>query len=522
MSSRAPLLVACMALCAACSTDVNPATGRREVVLMSTADEQVIDREQAKEVEASFGLVKDPELTAYVDAIGQMLASYSPRKDVEYHFQIVEMEEPNAFALPGGHIYVSRGLLVVANSEAELANVIGHEIGHVAARHAARQDAHVKTMGLATLLSDLMSGGEQESSENEPLSGSFVARYARNQEREADRIGLELAADAGVDPSGLGRFLGTLDQLSRLRQGFSQPQSYLSTHPADQERMIEAATRAQEHGWRSERPPLREWQAGRPVAATREEFLAHIDGLTVGRPASEGVFQEDRFLHADLGFTVQFPSGWRTLNLNDQVVGIAPKRDAVVLLQLDSRGDDPREAAIAYAMREGLHLGDDISLRVGGLPAFRARALVPTSFGRIPAEITWIAHGGMVFRLLAGMQPGSIRSYEGIFRKYSHSFRSLTEEERAGIGELRLRLARPHAGETMAELSARTHNEWELAYTAVANGLAPAAPLPPGGLIKVAVREPYVPAPHVDPGPPPPPPPGPAPEPPPEAKRRGR
>jgi predicted Zn-dependent protease len=286
--------------------------------------------------------------------------------------------------------------------------------------------------------------------------------------------------------------------------------------------MIEAATRAQEHGWRSERPPLREWQAGRPVAATREEFLAHLDGLTVGRPASEGVFQDDRFLHPDLGFTVQFPSGWRTMNLNDQVVAIAPKRDAVVLLQLDSRGDDPREAALAYAMREGLHLGDDISLRVGGLPAFRARSLVPTSFGRIPAEITWIAYDGMVYRLLAGMQPGTIRSYEGIFRKYSHSFRSLTPEERASVGELRLRLARVHPGETMAELSTRTHNEWELAYTAVANGLAPAAPLPPGGMIKVAVREPYVPAPREAPGPPPPPPVGPAPAPPPEARTRGR
>jgi predicted Zn-dependent protease len=226
------------------------------------------------------------------------------------------------------------------------------------------------------------------------------------------------------------------------------------------------------------------------------------------------VFEEERFLHPDLGFSVQFPTGWRTKNLNDQVVAIAPKRDAVVLLQLDSRGDDPRAAAIAYAMREDLHLADDISLRVGGLPAFRARALVPTSFGRIPAEITWIAHEGMVYRLLAGMQPGSLRSYEGIFRKYSHSFRALTPEERAGIGELRLRLARVQDGETMAELSARTGNEWDPAYTAVANGLAPAAPLAPGTLIKIAVREPYVPEPRSEPGPPPPVPPGPAPAPP--------
>jgi predicted Zn-dependent protease len=504
MLRSAPLPAACAALLAlACSSGVNPATGRREIVLMSTEEERRVDQEQSKEVEAQLGVVKDAALEAYIDAIGQALAAYSPRRDVSYVFQVVEMDEPNAFALPGGHIYVSRGLLTVLNSEAELANVIGHEIGHVAARHAARQDAHMKTLGLASLLSDLMSGGEAESHANEPISGSFVARYARNQEREADRIGLELATAAGVDPFGLGRFLQTLDQLSRLQQGYSMPQTYFSTHPAAQERMIEAAARAQEHEWRSERAPLREWAPGRPVAATRAEFLAHLDGLTVGRPASEGVFDGERFLHPDLGFTQQFPSGWKLLNLNDQVVGIAPKRDAVVLLQLDSRGDDPEAAARAYAMREGLPLAEGIALKIGGLPAYRARAFVPTSFGRIPAEITWVAHAGMIFRLVAGMQPGSMRSYEGIFRKFSHGFRALTPEERASIAELRLRLATARAGESLSELTARSGNQWDPAYTAVANGLAPGATLESGALIKVALREPYLPAeqPALDPAP---------------------
>ena len=480
---------------AACVNDVNPATGRREVVLMSSEDEQQIDQDQVVEVERRLGLVRDPVLAAYVDAIGQALAAHSPRRDVTYRFQVVEMDEPNAFALPGGHIFVSRGLLVVANSEAELANVIGHEIGHVAARHAAQQDAHVKTLGLSSLLSDLMSGGAADSNENEPISGNFVLRYARNQEREADRIGLELATASGVDPSGLGSFLQTLDQLGRLRQGFSMPQTYFATHPAAQERMIEAAARAQEHKWRSDRAPLREWAPGRPVAASRGEFLKHLDGIAVGRPASEGVFDGDRFLHADFGISQQFPSGWQLLYLSDQVVGIAPKRDAVVLLQLDSRGDDPAAAARAYAMREALPLADAIALQLGGLPAYRARAFVPTGFGRIPAEITWIAHQGMIFRLIAGVTPGTLHSYEGLLRKFSHGFRPLTPEERAHITELRLRVAEARPGESLAELSARSGNQWDPAYTAVVNGLAPGAPLEAGALIKIAVREPYVPAP---------------------------
>jgi predicted Zn-dependent protease len=352
----------------------------------------------------------------------------------------------------------------------------------------------VKTLGLSSLVSDLMSGGAQESHANEPLSGSFVLRYARNQEREADRIGLELTTASGIDPSGLGSFLQTLDQLGRLQQGFSMPQTYFSTHPAAQERMIEATARAQEHKWRNDRAPLREWAPGRPVAASREAYLAHLDGIAVGRPASEGVFDGDRFLHADMNFSQQFPSGWKLLNLSDQVVAISPKRDAVALLQLDSRGDDPVAAAHAYAQREGFALGSEIALQLNGLPAFRARAFLPTSFGRLPAEITWIAYQGMIFRLVAGLQAGTLRSYEGVLRKFSHGFRPLSPEERARISELRLRVVEARPGESLAELSARTHNEWDPAYTAVANGLAPAAPLAPGAYIKIAVREPYVPA----------------------------
>ena len=203
LAATVPSLLLVIVAC----TSVNPATGRREVVLMSTEQEKEIDAREARRIEAQIGIVRDPELAAYVASLGNALAEHSPRRDVEYRFQILESEEPNAFALPGGHIYVSRGLIVAANSEAEIANVLGHEIGHVAARHAARQQAHVQTLGLATLISDLMSGGAEEQPEAEPLSGHFVARYARNQEREADRIGQDLAIKAGVDPHP-GRFHG--------------------------------------------------------------------------------------------------------------------------------------------------------------------------------------------------------------------------------------------------------------------------------------------------------------------------
>ena len=486
-----------LALALGCSASVNPATGRREVVLMSAEDEQRIDVEATQEIAASVGVASDPALNRYVESVGRVLAAHSPRQDVNYTFQIVEMDEPNAFALPGGHIFMSRGILVLANTEAEVAAVLSHEIGHVAARHAAKLDAHVKTLGLATLLGDILSGSEEESHSAAETAGSNpFARYQRDQERQADSIGQQIAAQAGVDPGGMARFLTELDNYSKLKEGFSMPQTYWSTHPATRERMAEAASRAQTEAWKSGTPG-----ATPPYEDSRDAYLDKIDGMSVKRPASEGVFVEDRFFHADLGFSLRFPYGWETSNEPARVMAIAPKRDGVVLLELQGSGSDPIASAREYAEQEALPLEHGTPLRIGELPAFRASAIVPTAFGALNAEITWVAFNNRVYRLLGGMRGGQVSKYQGLFRKFAQSFRPITPEETASIQELRVRSARALPGETLSELSARTHNQWDLTFTSVANGVFAHDALKPGQRIKIAVMEPYQPAPGAAPVP---------------------
>lgn len=481
--------VLALAFLVGCSSSVNPATGRREVVLMSAEDEQRIDLEATQEIEASVGLAADPALNRYVASVGRSLAKHSPRQDVHYSFQIVEMDEPNAFALPGGHIYISRGLLLLANSEAELAHVLGHEIGHVAARHAAKLDAHMKTLGIATLLGDLLSGGPEETtSRSETAGGNPFARYARDQERQADSIGQQIATQSGVDPSGMARFLTALDNYTKLSQGFSMPQTYGSTHPATRERMAEAASLAQTEAWK------RGGGAAVPYEDARDAYLDKIEGMTVSRPASEGVFVEDRFFHADLGFSLRFPYGWEQRNEPARVMAIAPKRDGVVLLELQGAGGDPIAAAREFAEQEALQLEHGAALRIGALPAFRALAVVPTAFGALNAEITWISFDNRIYRLLGGLRGGQITKYQGIFRKFAQSFRRITPEEVASIEELRVRSARALPGETLTELSARVQNQWDLTFTSVANGVFAHEALAPGQRIKIAVKERYQPA----------------------------
>ena len=477
-----------------CKTSVNPVTGRRQIVLMTEADEREIDAAVVPQIERGPGLVNDPDLTAYVDALGQALAVHSPRQDVLYTFAIIEADEPNAFALPGGHIYVSRGLLLIANSEAEVSNVLGHEIGHVAARHAAQQDAHSKTFGLSTALGDIMSGGAAELPESERISGNFAARYARNQEREADRIGQDLAIKAGIDPAGMAQFLQTLQNMEKFDTGYASPQTYFATHPALAERVAEATTNAQLREWRAQiehKHATRRSDLGGP--SSRDKYLDHLEGTVVGRPVSEGVFEGDRFIHPGLNFSLRFPRDWSQMNESSQVAAVAPTRDGVVLLRLHSEGDDPVTAARRFAREQGLRLENTSALKIGGLPAFRAEAEVQTSFGELDAELTWIAHENRVYFLIAGIKPGSTRKYQGLFRHFSHSFRPLEGGERARLTELRVRTTTARFEESIAKLNERTKNEWNVTHTAIVNGIFADDVLKEGQRIKIAVREPFEP-----------------------------
>ena len=464
-----------------CRTTPNPVTGRPEVILMSAADEREVGEKAAGQVEAEFGLVQNAELQAYVGDISRKLAVHSPRRAVKYEVKVVEMDEPNAFALPGGQIFVSRGLVLLTNSKGELANVIAHEIGHVAARHAAQRHAHVKTFGLATALGTIASGGGGAEEQDESLGGpAGTAAYGRNQEREADRIGMDLAVSTTIDPGGLAAFLRTLENWGRLQRGFTEPQSYFSSHPATRERIAEAASSAE----------TRRHSAGFLHEEDKNRHLRKLEGMAVGRPASEGVFVKDRFLHADLGVSVRFPRGWDRKNQNSQVVAISPRRDALVLLQLVGDGEDAKAAALQNAEDEEFELRKGTSVQIAGRQVFRAEASVTTSFGPIEAEVTWLASGGRVYRIVGGVDKGSLDRYRGTFRSVVRSFRSILASERDEITDLRLALIPAREGETLRELSARTGNEWDLNSTGVVNSIQTSAKLTRGQLVKVAVRRP--------------------------------
>ena len=437
-----------------------------EVILYSEADDRRVGEEAAKEIPMAIGIVNDPTLGRYVERVGQRLARHAPRTSFAYSFQIVDQDAPNAFALPGGFIFVSRGLLALSNSEDELANVLGHEIVHVARRHASARQSLMNS--LPKYLRWAAAGQ--------------VTAYSRDQERESDRLGQGLAGLAGYNPEGMATFLRDLEFNERLQLGFSRVQGYMDSHPATSERVAAANARAR---------TIR-WTAQPPIVASHSAYLRQLDGLVVGTGAAEGVFQRDRFLHPDMGFSLRFPNGWDVINTRAAVGAVSPDRKSQIVLEVQGPGTDPRQSAQKYldeAQTQGLRVESAQDIVLGDAPAYRVEGRAQSPVGPLGVHFTWFARDGVMLRL-TGFSVG-LGSRGGIVANVARSFRTITPRERASIQETRLRIVPARAGEALLQLSKRTGNTWNIQETAVMNGVFADAKLTEGQLIKIALSRPY-------------------------------
>jgi predicted Zn-dependent protease len=435
----------------------------------------------AEQVEEQIGLVQAPELQRYVEAVGGRLAEASARSEIRYRFHLLDMPEPNAFALPGGFIYVSRGLLAYLNSEDELAAVVGHEIGHVAARHHVKQalaDAPLAPLRIATGLGGALASvvapriGSTIAATGQLTSALVHAPYSREQESEADRIGQTLAAASGWDPNALSTFMATLGREEALQGGNPNRTAFLSTHPASGRRSRDAEAHAAELT-RSERAP---------IARSRRDFLERLRGTLVGTSAAEGVFDGDDFLHAGLELAWSLPSGesWKLLNQDRFVGAVDRERESAVVLQVAAEGDDPMDAAREATAGRRLERALEAT-RVGGLAAARGRIRERG----VTAELTWIAHRDLIF-LINGFAPTQrFEALEASLRRSADSFRVLSPDDRQRIREDRLEIAAARQGETLEDVLERFGSRWSVEEAAVANAMLADERLVAGQPVKI-------------------------------------
>jgi predicted Zn-dependent protease len=472
---------------AACAT--NPVTGKRQMSLLSEAEELAIGQQQDAEIRREMGVYDDPELQRYVNDIGQSLARVSHRPNLPWTFTIVDNPAINAFALPGGYIYVTRGILAYLDDESELAGVLGHEIGHVTARHAAQAYTRQAqaSIGLAILgifvpstqpFADLGATG---------LSVLFL-RHGRDAELESDRLGVEYGSGAGYDPSGVPRFLATLARVSALSE--RGVPNWLSTHPDPGSRVTKAE------------PVAGKFVSEESKAVNRDQYLERIHGLAFGDRLEDGIVRGNEFLHPLLQLGVKFPEGWELTNTPQAVLAQEPGTEHYMVLQEVEQprllrpgsggqgGQSIGDAAVAAMRSAGYSVVDGRMERINGLEAhvglYRGNA---EDVGKVLMRAAHVVIGRQ-FYVVAGFAPEA--EFERVDRDIlaaAQTFRQLSQAEASRVRPNQIDFYVVRAGDSWQSIAARQGRSFVNAATlAIMNDREVNVQPQPGDRVKIIVE----------------------------------
>ena len=429
-----------VSLAAGCA--INPVTGERELALISEEQEIAMGAEAAAQVRQSIGLVDDSALQQYVSRVGLALAEDSERPDLPWAFAVVDDPMPNAFALPGGYIFVTRGLINLMTSEAELAAVLGHEIGHVTARHSVQQVSRAQIAQLGIGLGAVLS---PEIAQFGDLLGSglqlLFLRYGRDAERQADELGFDYALDEGYAPGEAADVFRALLQSSEMA-GRSPLPSWLASHPSEPERI--AAVEERVAGLDS---PSSMRRTG------REEYLNMLDGIIYGDNPRNGYFDGDWFYHPELAFRFAMPESWQRQNLTAAVQGTTPQQDAAVRLSL-VEGDLTGAARQFFAQSNVAEVASSRE-QVNGLPAVVSRFRAQGQSGVVDGFVSHIRHGDSTYRLVGYTSDARFGAVAETLEDIVTSFAGVTDREVLNASPRRVDIVELPRAMTFAEFMGR-------------------------------------------------------------------
>ena len=447
-----PALLIAAAVGLSCVT--NPATGRSQLVFYSVSDEIRIGRREDPRIRSEYGVYADRDLGEWFSTLSRTIADASDRPDYDYRFAVLDSPVVNAFALPGGPVYATRGLLAYAGDEAEVAGVMGHEIGHVNARHGVEQMSRQQLLGGVLGVASLLSPRARRAADLlDTAAGLLLLRYSRANEREADALGVRYAFRAGYDPLGVPRFLGVLDRISS-RSGQTLP-VWLSTHPDPGERSRRARELAA--------PMVAEARAaGRKLAVGRQALRGRLEGLVWGDDPRQGFVLAGAFRHPILRFRIDVPSGWHVSNTPRRVIVYdAPQKTTAILeLRLAAPGPDGTVLTPEQHARRFLGTAEVLSLEGGvetihGLKAWIGVARVSDGQGAsFPLLIAFIAHRGNVYRLTGRWAP-SLPERQALLARTIRSFREEQDPQVLTVRPVVLHIEDVAAGTPIASLCAR-------------------------------------------------------------------
>lgn len=449
-------LLALLATASSCST--NPATGKRQIALIGEQQEIAMGREASQQVAQQLGLYDDQQVQAYVSRLGKQLAAQSERPNLPWTFGVVDDPVVNAFALPGGYIYVTRGLMTHLTSEAELVSVLGHEIGHVTARHSVEQmsKAQLAQIGMIAgmvLKPELAQFGDLA----QTGLGLLFLKYGRDDERQADDLGLRYLARENYDPREMVEVFQTLQRVSQA-QGQGRIPGWLSTHPAPENRIARISQQVSQLGGNFQNAKV-----------GREPYLRQLDGMPFGQNPREGYFQGNRFIQPELGFEIRFPQGWKTNNQKAAVGAISPREDAVMVVTL-AQQRSPREAAQAFFNQQGVVQGQALNANLGGLPSVaRLFGVQRGQAGDLQGVAAFVEHGGRVYQVLGYTLADRWRGYSELLSGSLGTFERVTDRRLLNVQPSRIDVVSLPSSMTLSEFARRFPSSVDLQTLGIIN-----------------------------------------------------
>ena len=431
--------VLCAALLAACGSQiVNPVTGESERSVMSEEREIAEGQKAHHQVLQEYGVVDNPRLQAYVNDLGQGLARQSHRNNLQWHFTLLDSPEINAFALPGGYVYVTRGIMAYMDSEASLAGVIGHEIGHVTARHGAQRATRQQDAGLGVLAASVLGAvlesrgisgaGRLTDQVSQTVAAGYIASYGREQELQADGLGAEYLARTKYEPRSMIEVINVLknqelfaaDQARAEGRPAPAPGNWLASHPSNDQRLqMITQLAAQYRGTYSDEG--------------RGRYLKMIQGMHFGESADQGLTRGRNFYHPPMGFALTAPIGWRFQNGADKLTLVNAAADAaLVVYTVPPQAGKTHPAIIRNLIKPSQ--GRTETMVINGLQATRFTGARQNAQGQAQAVEATVVSGpdeSNYVLLVSAKDAAALQRARSQLREAEGSFRAMTPQDRS-------------------------------------------------------------------------------------------
>lgn len=457
------------------SCAVNPVTGKKEFMLMSVSEEKALGAAYDPQVISQFGLYENDQLQRFITLHGEKMGHISHRPELDYQFRILDSPVVNAFAVPGGYVYFTRGIMAHFNNEAEFAGVLGHEIGHVAARHSAKQYSNSVLAQLGLVLGMVLSEDFREYSDlaMAGLNLLFLS-YSRKHESQSDKLGVEYSTKIGYDAHQMANFFKTIERLQQ-KSGGGIP-TLLSTHPDPGDRynrVHQLATKAQQG-----LDPSR-------LKVNRNEYLRLIDGLVYGEDPRQGYVDGNVFYHPTLRFQFPVPAQWQVQNFASQVQILQPNGKAAMVLTLAAE-KTLAEAARAAVAQDSLRVIATRNTRIHGNDAME---IVADLNEEVRLLLTLVQYGGNIFKFSGLAATPEFNVYKPTFEKTFNGFRELTDPARLEVQPERIRIVNVDQDGTLEQVL-RHHGmpAERIEELSILNGMQASDRVQRGMLIKIVEK----------------------------------